>query len=220
MQASSEALRIQLCGWVGTRVGKRYEVRSILVISYLWLFGMRRSDLYIIWCFCVGPWGCEFANTSTGQRGFATREWASQLGADGSSDAIGVDRRFLAGESSRMVLFHVPRPRSAARSVMKCACGDNRTSKHLQSLYHPSGTKDYRDLQFLKKLSAAALFGTLMSSSGLAYALALTWPLERCLMFMFQMVGVPLVAHAYLRTCLGCGCASQIRSFFLWPECC
>eukprot|EP00438_Fugacium_kawagutii_P032135 Skav231553 [mRNA] locus=scaffold481:18554:20431:- [translate_table: standard] len=67
-------------------------------------------------------------------------------------------------------------------------------------LHHPSGTKDYRDLQFLKKLSAAALFGTLMSSSGLAYALALTWPLERCLMLMFQMVGVPLAAHAYLRT--------------------
>ena len=42
-----------------------------------------------------------------------------------------------------------------------------------------------------------------MSSSGLAYALALTWPVERCLMFAFQMIGVPLALHAYLRTHLG-----------------
>eukprot|EP00435_Cladocopium_sp_Y103_P052992 s1206_g16.t2 len=93
-----------------------------------------------------------------GQRGFA-KDWATQLGADGDrAETIAVDRRFLAGEGSRMVLLH-----------------------------------DYRDLKFLQRISAVALFGTLMSSSGLAYALALTWPVERCLMLAFQMVGVPLV---------------------------
>ena len=64
-------------------------------------------------------------------------------------------------------------------------------------------SEDYRDLKFLQRISAAGLFGTLMSSSGLAYAMVLTWPVEHCLMFAFQMVGVPLALHAYLRTCLG-----------------
>ena len=71
-----------------------------------------------------------------------------------------------------------------------------------KSLIH---SEDYRDLKFLQRISAAGLFGTLMSSSGLAYALVLTWPVEHCLMFAFQMVGVPLALHAYLRTCLGLG---------------
>lgn len=56
-------------------------------------------------------------------------------------------------------------------------------------------------MKFLQRVSAVALFGTLMSSSGLAYALALQWPVERCLAFIFQMLGVPLALHAYLRTC-------------------
>ena len=64
-------------------------------------------------------------------------------------------------------------------------------------------SEDYRDLKFLQRISAAGLFGTLMSSSGLAYAMVLTWPVEHCLMFAFQMVGVPLALHAYLRTRLG-----------------
>ena len=38
-------------------------------------------------------------------RGFASN-WATQLGAE--QDIISVDRRALAGESSRMVLLHVP----------------------------------------------------------------------------------------------------------------
>ena len=58
-------------------------------------------------------------------------------------------------------------------------------------------------MKFLQRLSAAALFGTLMSSSGLAYALSLGWPAEHCLAFVFQMVVVPLFANAYLRTLPG-----------------
>ena len=64
-------------------------------------------------------------------------------------------------------------------------------------------SKDYRDMKFLQRLSAAALFGTLMSSSGLAYALSLGWPMEHCLFFVFQMLGVPLAMNAYGRTHLG-----------------
>jgi hypothetical protein len=61
-----------------------------------------------------------------------------------------------------------------------------------------------------------------MSSSGLAYALALTWPVERCLMFAFQMVGVPLALHAYLRTHLGSrlvaphSVCKYVSYFFIW----
>eukprot|EP00434_Breviolum_minutum_P007623 symbB.v1.2.006726.t4/scaffold402.1/size211320/20 len=114
-------------------------------------------------------------------RGFASN-WATQLGAE--QDIISVDRRALAGESSRMVLLH-----------------------------------DYRDLKFLQRISAAGLFGTLMSSSGLAYAMVLTWPVEHCLMFAFQMVGVPLALHAYLRTYVARAVLDPKRSQLLVTGC-
>ncbi|CAJ1422334.1 unnamed protein product [Effrenium voratum] len=59
---------------------------------------------------------------------------------------------------------------------------------------------DYRDVKFLKRISAAGIAGTLMSSSALAYAITLGMPTERCLMFAFQTAGAALALHAYLRT--------------------
>eukprot|EP00913_Durusdinium_trenchii_P033788 g31629.t2 len=125
---------------------------------------------------------CRMPASKFSQRAFSSKAWASQLGAD--PDAISVDRRFLAGESSQMVVLH-----------------------------------DYRDMKFLQRLSAAALFGTLMSSSGLAYALSLGWPAEHCLAFVFQMVVVPLFANAYLRTYIARAVLDPKRSQLLITGC-
>lgn len=59
---------------------------------------------------------------------------------------------------------------------------------------------DYRDMKFLKRLSAVGMAASLMSSSGLAYAVSLGWPAEHCAFLAFQTVGAALALYAYLRT--------------------
>ncbi|CAE7549896.1 unnamed protein product, partial [Symbiodinium natans] len=59
---------------------------------------------------------------------------------------------------------------------------------------------DYRDLKFLKRVSAIGVFGSLMSSSSLAYAVSLGWNAELCAFLVFQTAGAALALYAYLRT--------------------
>jgi len=59
---------------------------------------------------------------------------------------------------------------------------------------------DYRDIKFLKQATAIGVFCTLMSSSGLAYAVSFHMSAGACCGFVFQMVSAAAFTVMYLRT--------------------
>lgn len=84
---------------------------------------------------------------------------------------------------------------SADRSFLGVgAAGAPGSGGHLVVLH------DYRDVSFLKKLTAGGIFGTLMSSSALAYAISMNLSLAACGFMFVQTGSVALLLTYYLRT--------------------
>ncbi|CAE8689226.1 unnamed protein product, partial [Polarella glacialis] len=78
---------------------------------------------------------------------------------------------------------------------------------------------DYRDTVFLKRLSAAGVACTLMSSSGVAYALSFGMGPEACSFVALQTLGAGLALYAYLRTYVARAVLDPRRSQLLVTGC-
>eukprot|EP00930_Biecheleria_cincta_P057155 TRINITY_DN43129_c0_g1_i1.p1 TRINITY_DN43129_c0_g1~~TRINITY_DN43129_c0_g1_i1.p1 ORF type:complete len:338 (-),score=51.12 TRINITY_DN43129_c0_g1_i1:45-1058(-) len=78
---------------------------------------------------------------------------------------------------------------------------------------------DYRDVKWLKRISAAGLAGTLMSSSGVAYAVSFGMPLEYCGFLALQTVGVGFALYSYCRTYVARAVLDPRRSQLILTGC-
>lgn len=78
---------------------------------------------------------------------------------------------------------------------------------------------DYRDLKYLKQVSAIGIASTLMSSSGLAYAVSMDLGAAMCGGLAFQTVSAGLMLGMYLRTYVARAVLDTRRSRLLITGC-
>eukprot|EP00931_Biecheleriopsis_adriatica_P055573 TRINITY_DN32895_c0_g1_i1.p1 TRINITY_DN32895_c0_g1~~TRINITY_DN32895_c0_g1_i1.p1 ORF type:complete len:355 (+),score=64.38 TRINITY_DN32895_c0_g1_i1:30-1094(+) len=127
----------------------------------------------------IGQPRCRLASSATTSRGTSRSSWAEQLGSDKN---LRSQAQPAANSGSGQVL-------SANRSYLAGMGGGRQVVLH-----------DYRDVKFLKRVSAAGVAGTLMSSSGLAYAISLNMSPAYCAFLALQTLGSGFALYSYLRT--------------------
>eukprot|EP00933_Yihiella_yeosuensis_P026698 TRINITY_DN20763_c0_g1_i1.p1 TRINITY_DN20763_c0_g1~~TRINITY_DN20763_c0_g1_i1.p1 ORF type:complete len:374 (+),score=71.72 TRINITY_DN20763_c0_g1_i1:60-1181(+) len=119
------------------------------------------------------------------RRSFATTSASS----GSSSSAAGRFAGQLNDEPSSPSGLTTPQVLAANRDFLTGAAAGRQVLLH-----------DYRDVAFLKKVTMIAVTGTLMSSSGLVYAISFGFSAAKCAFIATQTFGGALALYAYLRT--------------------